>query len=222
MEAFSFAVTIVLGIVAIWLSVVFYRMSSEQSALAKKSADEIAASVRQLEALFDKMYGGVFGLMSETYVEMRNHIPWQTAGLDAERAEVQRAADAKIGQIRSQLQSELATVAQGFGTTDGKVGGRLEKQLLPLLDKAIDESRTVEPEARGEAMRRLILRAGSEMQSVGRNLTVREVVNQGRELGLRSSESLALLSRMAENREISAVGGDAQDMRPDTEVHICV
>ena len=66
--------SIALAIIAIILSIVFYRMSSDQSQLSVKASQDIEASVKRLEQLFDKLYSDTFSMMKETVTDMRNHI----------------------------------------------------------------------------------------------------------------------------------------------------
>lgn len=71
---FSSVTSIILGIIAIWLSVVFFRMSDKTSKEAEKSASSIDASVKKLELLFEKLYSGTFDIMKETVTDMRKHV----------------------------------------------------------------------------------------------------------------------------------------------------
>ena len=111
MEAIAFAVTLVLGVVAIAFSGWAYVMTSKQAEKVLKSADDIQASVRQLEKLFDKMYDGVFGMVSETFADMRSHIPWRDSERPAEAdEEIEARADKKVEQLVRKFEGEFARI----------------------------------------------------------------------------------------------------------------
>lgn len=69
----SLVVTAVLGIGAVWLSVVFYRWSTEAQKEAVKASTDISAAVDRLEKLFDKLHAETFTLMKEIVTDMRTN-----------------------------------------------------------------------------------------------------------------------------------------------------
>lgn len=58
--------SLILAVGAIWLSVVFFRMSDAASKATTEAAKDIAASVERLEKLFDKLYSDTFSMMRDT------------------------------------------------------------------------------------------------------------------------------------------------------------
>jgi hypothetical protein len=62
----SAVVSSVLAVVALYLAIVFFRMSSSEAERSQRSADEISASVKRLEALFSSLYADTFSMMRET------------------------------------------------------------------------------------------------------------------------------------------------------------
>ncbi|WP_435789013.1 hypothetical protein [Clostridium sp.] len=66
--------SIVLGIVAICLSIVFFLMADKTSKESEKSAIRIDSSVKKLELLFEKLYSGTFVMMKETVTYMRKDV----------------------------------------------------------------------------------------------------------------------------------------------------
>src|SRR5699024_10566087 len=66
--------SLILAIGAIWLSIVFFKMSEHASKETSKSADKIQSSVDKLEKLFDKLYSDTFSMMKDTVGDMRQHI----------------------------------------------------------------------------------------------------------------------------------------------------
>ena len=155
-EIFSIAasaVSLVIAMVAIWLSITFYKMSETSSGKIREAADRINATVGRLETLFDKLYGDTFSMMKDTVSDMRKHI-WSDTSVPNE-AELR--ADVLIGQISSRFESEMKAVLSRQSSTDKKVS-ELGVELKRLLDEAITESRNVELQAREETTKGHILR----------------------------------------------------------------
>ncbi|MHB8088026.1 MAG: hypothetical protein ACYDH2_07210, partial [Anaerolineaceae bacterium] len=76
-EVISFTASIaslILAILAIVLSIVFYFMSIKNSNETTAAAKDIGSTVKKLEDLFDKLYNGIFGMMQDTNSDMRKHI----------------------------------------------------------------------------------------------------------------------------------------------------
>ena len=68
------AMTFVLGIVAIWLAILFYRLSTDQAERIRSSATSIESTVARLEKLFEVMYHDTFSIVQDTVADMRTHI----------------------------------------------------------------------------------------------------------------------------------------------------
>lgn len=58
--------SLVLAVVAIWLSIVFFKLSSRASEATTEAAKGIASSVERLEKLFDKLYSDTCSMMRDT------------------------------------------------------------------------------------------------------------------------------------------------------------
>lgn len=77
MDITSFATSIaslVFAIMAIWLSIYFFKMSSSASNEIKRASDDISSSVNKLEELFNKMYSDTFTMLKDTVSDMRKII----------------------------------------------------------------------------------------------------------------------------------------------------
>lgn len=66
--------SIILGIVAITLSILFYRMSEKIGRENERTSASIESNVTKLEELFNKLYTGTFDMMKETVTDMRKHV----------------------------------------------------------------------------------------------------------------------------------------------------
>ena len=109
---FSSIAALILAIVAIWLSIVFYRLSSALSAGTTEAAKGINASVEKLENLFDKLYTDTFSMVRETVSDMRKQLWPREPGADDKVA-------AEIEIITSNTTAEFQPVeiciAESFG-----------------------------------------------------------------------------------------------------------
>jgi len=207
-EAIAFAVTLVLGVVAIAFSGWAYVMTSKQAEKVLKSADDIQASVRQLEKLFDKMYDGVFGMVSETFADMRSHIPWRDSERPAEAdEEIEARADKKVEQLVRKFEGEFARIVGELGATNERFA-ELQAEFRPQLDHLVAESREAEPEAKREALRRLLRDELRRGEAEGVSLDAVQLVESARERGFTPPDVLATLRRMRGTGEIEMSTSD--------------
>ena len=151
--------SLALAILAIWLSITFFKMSSDLSVKTTEAAKGIIASVERLEKLFDKLYADTFSMMRDTVSDMRKHIwPEDKAVGDKLGEENEKRADEKVSKLKESMEREVAQMLQRQKITDDKVAS-LRVEMRSLLDKAITGSRQVEIEAREEITRTDILNA---------------------------------------------------------------
>jgi len=66
--------SLVLAIIAIWLSFKFYQMSTASSDKINESSNKINNNVEKLEKMFDTMYADTFGMVKETVTHMRQQV----------------------------------------------------------------------------------------------------------------------------------------------------
>jgi hypothetical protein len=164
MEAFSIAsavVSVVLGAFAIWLSIVFYRMSVESSNRIQEASKDLSSSVNKLEKLFEHLYSDTFSMMRDTYSDMRKHMWPEHTDQESEMiAQIETRANREIDNIRKELLQQIGAVAAQTGGTDAKVD-ELRVEIAPLIDEAISRSRHVDAEAREETLRDVMLHQAS-------------------------------------------------------------
>ncbi len=138
-------VSVILGFVAIWLSVTFYRLSNKITEDTKEAAKGISASVDRLESLFDRLYSDTFSMMRETVSDMRKHIWPEKDTTDEAISKIEAQADKKIETMKNQLTSELSSVIHQLGKTDRKIS-QVESSVSDIIEKAIHQTRKVEME----------------------------------------------------------------------------
>lgn len=214
--------SLILAVGAIWLSIVFFRMSNEASKATTEAAKGIDASVQRLEKLFDKLYSDTFSMMKETVSDMRKHI-WnvddESVSSEEERnkilEEADRKADEKVSEIKSALDKQLNEILNRQKIADGKVSG-IGKELESLLENAIQTSRMVESEAREETIRNHILSEIRKTRRMGKIAMARDIVDK---LGdfLPSHRVIIEIERM---KEEGILHFDGEDLSPSSKIRL--
>ena len=162
LELLSFAATVaslILAITAIWLSIVFYRLSNEASKATTEASKGIGASVERLEKLFDKLYSDTFSMMRDTVTDMRKHM-WpeeETTEQENTLEEVENKADEKVGELKATMEAQIKALVDGqkIAHADNQ---ELKGKMQQLVDRAILSSRKVEVEATEETLRVHLIR----------------------------------------------------------------
>jgi hypothetical protein len=162
LELLSFAATVaslILSIGAIWLSIVFYRLSNEASKTTTEASKGIGASVERLEKLFDKLYSDTFSMMRDTVTDMRKHM-WpeeETAEQEKTLEEVENKADEKVSELKVAMEAQIKTIVdeQRMAHEENQA---LKEKMLEVVDRAILSSRKVEVEATEETLRAHLIR----------------------------------------------------------------
>jgi hypothetical protein len=170
--------SLILAIGAIWLSVVFYKMSVSASNSTTEAAKDIASSVERLEKLFDKLYSDTFSMMRDTVSDMRKHM-WPDDSPESDKAieAVEKRADEKLVELKKEMDNQVATVLQRQRIADDKFTG-LRHEMAHLLDNAIVQSRQAETEAREETAREYVLRELRILRRRKSTVTAEELVNR--------------------------------------------
>ena len=87
--------SLVLAIVAIWLSLVFFKLSGATSEKANEASRSVMSSVEKLEKIFDKLYSDTFSIMKDTVSDMRKHY-WKEEPDDDIDVELKEKTNEKI------------------------------------------------------------------------------------------------------------------------------
>ena len=175
-------VSLVLAIGAIWLSVVFFRMSNEASKATTEAAKGIDASVKRLENLFDKLYSDTFSMMKDTVSDMRKHI-WnggdtvESESKDKILEEADKKAEEKVASVKQAMDRKLSEILDRQKVSEGNVS-EIRGEMARLLESAIQTSRQIDSEAREETIRSHILQELRRSMRRGRALTASEIVGK--------------------------------------------
>lgn len=216
MEAFtiaSAAVSIVLGAFAIWLSIVFYRMSVASSNRIQDTSNELSSNVNRLEKLFEHLYSDTFSIMRDTYSDMRKHVWPEVTGVE-EVKQIEARTDSKITNIRTELLKQIDTIAARTGGTGVK---QLQDQLSPLVDEAISRSRNAETEAREETLRDFVINQVRSAREDG--ISAGALYDVVRKAALGSLDNLFAELQKLKNEHIIAFSVDkSQRLAPDDTI----
>lgn len=217
----SFAAAIaslVLAVVAIVLSILFYKMSAQLAEGTREAAKGIGASVEKLEKLFDRLYADTFSMMKETVSDMRKHA-WGESPAEGPTIldEAEKKADEKIEALRRRIETQVGKILEGQQITDGRVK-EVTNKLRGLVDKAIEDSRNVEHEAREETIRGHILRQVRMLRPRKHKATAEDVVD--RLAGQFPIEAIIAELRRMRRENILAHEGEPDSVSPETELII--
>lgn len=127
--------SLILAIGAIWLSVVFFRMSDSASKATTEAAKDIAASVERLEKLFDKLYSDTFSMMRDTVADMRKHIWNNPQSSSVDKNEISGAVRAEI-----ETRVKAALEAEGIGSKEKQE--KVTKELESVLESIFKNAKT--------------------------------------------------------------------------------
>lgn len=145
--------SVVLAVVAIGLSVQFFRMSQTNAKDAANAAKDIQASVEQLEGLFDRLYSDTFGMVRDTFSDMRQRV-FTAPSESSHDAELR--AEQRIAEMSEKVTSEIERLTKHAGATDAELG-KIRGQLNDVVGRALAESSVAAVEAQRATLEERIL-----------------------------------------------------------------
>jgi uncharacterized protein with von Willebrand factor type A (vWA) domain len=211
-------VAVGIGILAIWLSVVFYKISSQLSESTKEAAKGIGASVDRLEKVFDRLYSDTFSMMRDTVSDMRKHIwPEGTKADDKIAEETEKKADKKVEALKREIDSEVAKLLKKQSVTDARVSS-ITEELRELVARAITESRKAEIEAREESVRGHIIGELRLLRSRTPCVLAHKLLRTASErFGFNPETVLRELVKMKRD---GIIHWEGKNLEPDTEISL--
>ena len=215
--------SLILAVGAIWLSIVFFKMSNEASQATTKAAEGIDASVQRLENLFDKLYSDTFSMMKDTVSDMRKHI-WngddsndnvEEDNKNTILEEADKKAEEKIQEIKSAFDKQLNDILHKQKIADGKVSD-IGSELEGLLENAIQTSRMVESEAREETVRQHILKELRLLRKQKRTVVASDIVTALEGF----IPARRVIQELKSMKEDGALFIEDKSIAPDTKIRI--
>lgn len=179
-ELISFIASIaslILAVIAIVLSIVFYYLSSKNSNETTAAAKDIDFSIVKLEGLFDKLYSGIFGIFQETNSDMRKQLfPDNSITPGSLSTEFENSAEEKLSALKTTVNQDLNKILNRQQMADESIRA-LNSQMRDLIDKAIEDSRRVESTAREETIQNQIIKTIQYFKKNQLELNVGEITN---------------------------------------------
>lgn len=96
--------SVIMAILAIWLSITFYKMSDQSSKEIGISSNDINNNVNKLEKMFDTMYSDTFGMVKDTVEHMRKQAD-KEGGIDISQ-EVNNRVEEAVNEALKKLPNE--------------------------------------------------------------------------------------------------------------------
>lgn len=205
--------SLVLAVGAIWLSVVFYKMSVAASNATTEAAKGIGASVERLEKLFDKLYSDTFSMMRDTVSDMRRHM-WPADATEGDKTieEAEKKADEKIESLKNTFDIQLSEILERQKGSESQVAS-IRDEMRKLLDRAIKGSRQADTIALEETIREHILRL-LRSSSARNGIRLSDIVER---FGLPPNRIFAELDRLQSEGLVML---SSSEISPDTEIRL--
>lgn len=151
-------VSVIIGLGAVALSVVFYIMSNNMSQGIKDAEKNIEASVKQLQKLSDIATNKQLDMIDKTQSALIKHAWTKETPPDKIEEKAEEKAEEKIALLKKTVDNELKHIIEKQTTADAKIEF-VQEHIEELVNRAIDESRKVETEVREETVRKYLLLA---------------------------------------------------------------
>jgi len=191
--------SLILAVLAIWLSVEFFKMSSEASKATTEAAKGIAASVERLEKFFDKLYADSFSMVRETVSDLRKHA-WPIEDSDTVADEVEKKAEDKMAELNKGIDAQLKEVLGRQEKAELDTTS-LRREMRELVASAIRTTRQVDEEAREETTREHILHSITNSRGL-------RAMDLSRRLNLKPKQLVEELRKLREDGDIELINED--------------
>jgi hypothetical protein len=216
--------SIVLAVLAITFSVMFYRWSAKTSRDAENAANNIAASVSKLETLFNLMYSDMSSMIKgaaaehssmirESYQAMQRKVleGLTTGEAEAERAIEERVA-ARVKELKEHLSADASTALSRSPSASSQTLD-VRSQIDSAMTKAIEGVQRIEFETRQEVLQNSI--KGLLVKQRNRT-SVRSLLT---ELGHTFPKS-RIVQELQKMGEANIIGIDPRPMTPNSLLSI--
>lgn len=214
-------VSVGIAILAIWLSIVFYRMSTELAKSTQEAAKVISSSVERLENLFDHLYSDTFSMMKDTVSDMRKHIWPDTENKSTDISDiVEKRAQEKIDEVKKEIGKDISQLLKKQHVTDVNIS-KISQELERVVDRVIKESRQAEIEAREETTRQRILATIRRLRRIKRTVRAEDIVDDlSEKTGILVPAVLDELHRMKAEKVLEWTEVEGVPLAPDVEIRL--
>jgi len=198
------AFSIFLGVLAIWLSLHFYKMSCSASDRIRDVAGNIDAKANQLQTLFDTLYHDTFSMLREIVGRMSNRLFSESQIERKVEEDTEKKAKEKATKVKDEIEIEVDKLLEGKTTVQDSV--------KKLIERGINETRKVVTEARQETVQEYIL----EQLKTTRTKTAQEIINNLE--GIPARSIIGELRRM-KSKDLVSWDGEGE-LAPNTKISL--
>jgi len=206
--------SLVLAIVAIWLSIVFYRLAVNASLATTEAANRVAASVGKLEDLFGRFYNDNFSLIRETFTDMRKHT-LSTQDFALEKSKSDEIINSKVEVVRKTYESKMSALLIDSQLPREKAE-QVERELRKAMEQAIAGTRLAAEEAQLTSAVEFLLRCIRLLTASKEVVTVADVVGS-LSAGMQKSHIIDSLDELRK-RKVIVLSPDA--VAPNSRIRI--
>jgi len=166
--------SLILAIIAIWLSVKFFQLSENSARHLDSTAKSIELVINRVEPLLERLYSDTFSLVRDTMGDLRAHAwPIEHVEREAVLREVEQRAEAKVQEVREEVVRRIGELSVRVGVEERT---ELRQEMARVVETAIERSRGVESEARSEALFAELIRAHDMLADKGNPVTAAELI----------------------------------------------
>lgn len=130
----SFA-SLLISIIAIIFSIVFYRWSNRSNSELQSATIKIESNTNKLEKIFDKLYSDTFGIMKSNIEVMQQHIFSNNSSGDSDLTKVEQTEELILSFLAKTKQSNIETikyVIQNSANHTNRTETQIEEALMNL------------------------------------------------------------------------------------------
>ncbi len=214
-ELFATISSLILSVLAIWLSLVFYKLSSESSREATKALDKIDTGIDKMQLLFDKFYSGNLALLADTYTDLRAHI----LGAPTQQKSIKESADAQAQQVITDLERDLELKVQQILASQDlpiSVSERISQRMKTIVEEGIVGTRLAQEEAYNTTVVDAVRKVIHDLSSSSQSIFVQEVM-----LAISPQvPRIEIIEALAKLRDESEIALDPDSIAPSSVVTI--
>lgn len=141
---------IIISVLAVWLSIVFYRLSTKASERTDAASNDIQRGVERLEQLFDRLYSDTFSIVRDTVSDMRQHMWSGQTGQTESESQAKEKTEKRLDELKIQMEKELSKLLEKQGT--GVRADAAAQDMRPLINRAISEATRIAEEVEQETL----------------------------------------------------------------------
>ena len=168
--------SIILAIIAIWLSIKFYDMSSSMFERARTASEKIGSSVVKLEEFFNSFYTDTFSMMKEQYKDISKHA-WSTENNnEIVQEKIEEKLEAKTSKIKEDFSKDLNEILSRQKISEKKISS-INKEVVDLTGKVINRTKEEEEAIEEEAIGEFIVSVIDEKKDKENTIIARELVD---------------------------------------------